>query len=60
MQTEKVKSNQDHSPTTKDITPQAIMIRIKATLGHYTGTDVTTTGVAHDNLAQFTEPQLQL
>ena len=45
----------DHTPTTKDITSQAITIHIETALGHYTGTDTTTTEVAHDDLTQSTE-----
>ena len=55
VQTETGEASPDHSLTTKDITAQAIMIHIEATLGHYVGTDTTTTGVANDDLTQSTE-----
>ena len=49
------KANPDHSPTTKDITAQVIMIHIEGTLDHNTEIDAATTEVSHDNLTQPTE-----
>ena len=55
MKTETGKADPDHNPTTKDITAWAIAIHIEATPDHYIGTGAITTGVAHDDLAQFTQ-----
>ena len=55
MELERDKPDPDHSLTTKDITAQTIAIHTEATLGHYVGTDATTTEVAHDDLTQSTE-----
>ena len=45
----------DHSPTTKDIAAQVIMICIETTLNHNTRIDAATTEAAHDDLTQPTK-----
>ena len=46
------KADPDHSPTTKDIAAQVIMIHIEAALDHSTGMDAATTEAAYDDLTQ--------
>ena len=55
MKIETDAANPDHSPTTKGIAFQVIMICIEATLDPRTNIDAATTEVAHDDFAQTTE-----
>ena len=55
MQTETGEVNPDHSSTTEDITAQGITTHIEDALDHYIMTVEITAGVAHNDLAQFTE-----
>ena len=49
MKIETGKADADHSPTTKDIAAQVIMICIEATLDQNTRIDAATTEAAHDD-----------
>ena len=55
MKTETGKANPDHSLIFEDITAQAIMIHIEATLDHDTEIDAAIAEAAHDNLTPSTE-----
>ena len=54
VKTETSKANPDHSLIFKDITAQAIVIHIEATLDHGTEIDAAITEASHDNLTPTT------